>query len=90
MMLEAAVAKIHKEPAKVESLIGLARENAKEGLGAIRHSLHLLRSHERPKTSIQRIQDLGLRLPHRHRRGRQGRIHQRAGPHGRGRRGFLP
>lgn len=58
MMLEAAVSKIHKDPAKVENLIALARENAKEGLATIRRSLHLLRSYERPKTSIRRIQDL--------------------------------
>jgi signal transduction histidine kinase len=59
MMLEAAVSKIQKDPAKVQQLIELARENSKTGLEKIRHSLYLLRSSELPRTtSIRRVHKL--------------------------------
>jgi signal transduction histidine kinase len=59
MMLEAAVSRIKKDPAKVQELISLARENAKTGLEKVRSSLYLLRSQEPvPIRSVNRFHKL--------------------------------
>lgn len=59
MMMEAAVTKIHKDPDRVQKLIGLARQNAQTGLQKIRDSLYLLRSSEpKPTTIDERIRHM--------------------------------